>query len=158
MGAQNLQFTLNWNSKGGCANTHPCALGSIAPVITNKTEQLFSPTLPVQARLYYLTMVSKGKSILVMDRQVTLYPSSANARTSLHLDGGLKQIFPNFMQVDLAEYGANIICRYSKDMNFHKIWRFYLKNWACYAHFNFEIQEGVADSIFQPHPPNFGQW
>ena len=43
--------------------------------------------------------------------------------TPLHLDGGLKQIFPNFMPVDLAKYGVTIICRYSKDMNFHKIWR-----------------------------------
>ena len=44
-------------------------------------------------------------------------------RTPLHLDGGLKQIFPNFMPVNLAKYDVNIICRYSKDMEFHKIWR-----------------------------------
>ena len=43
--------------------------------------------------------------------------------TPLHLDGGLKQIFTNFMPVDLAKYGVTIICRYSKDMYFHKIWR-----------------------------------
>ena len=78
--------------------------------------------------------------------------------TPLHLDRGLKQIFPNFLAVDLAKYGVTIICRYSKDMNFHKIWRVWLKYWACYAHLNFEIQDGVVDSIFQPHPPNFGQW
>ena len=84
--------------------------------------------------------------------------SCGNSRTPLHLDGGLPQIFPIFMPVNLAKYGVTIICRYSEDMNFHKIWRVLLKNWARYAHFNFEIQEGVADSIFQPHPPNFGQW
>ena len=46
-----------------------------------------------------------------------------DARTPLHLDGGLKQIFPDFMPVNLEKYGVTIICRYSKDMNFHKIWR-----------------------------------
>ena len=45
------------------------------------------------------------------------------SRTPLHLDGGLNQIFPNFMPLSLAKYGVTIICRYSKDMNFHKIWR-----------------------------------
>ena len=45
------------------------------------------------------------------------------AWTPIHLDGGLKQIFPNFMSVDLAKYGVTIIYRYSKEMNFHKIWR-----------------------------------
>ena len=51
------------------------------------------------------------------------YALYANAWTPLHLDGGLKQIFTNFMPVDLAKYGVTIICRYSKDMYFHKIWR-----------------------------------
>ena len=49
--------------------------------------------------------------------------TSDRSWTPLHLDGGLKQIFPNFMPVNLAKYGVTIICRYSKDMNFHKIWR-----------------------------------
>ena len=41
--------------------------------------------------------------------------------TPLHLDGGLKQIFPNLMPVNLATYGVTIICRYLKDMHFLKI-------------------------------------
>ena len=31
--------------------------------------------------------------------------------------------FPNSMAAKSAKYGFTIICRYSKDMNFHKIWR-----------------------------------
>ena len=42
-------------------------------------------------------------------------------------------------------------------MNFHKIWRVWLKNCARHAHFNFEIPKGVAALIFVPHLSNFGQ-
>ena len=52
----------------------------------------------------------------------TFQKKYVGAWTPLHLDGGLKQIFPNFLPVNLAKYGVNIICRYSKDMHFHKIW------------------------------------
>ena len=31
--------------------------------------------------------------------------------------------FPNSIPAKSAKYGFTIICRYSKDMNFHKIWK-----------------------------------
>ena len=64
--------------------------------------------------------------------------------------------FPFFFLLDLTKNHFTIIWRSLENMNFHKIWRVWLKNWARYVHFNFEIQKGVADSIFQPHPSNFG--
>ena len=63
--------------------------------------------------------------------------------------------FPNSIPAKLEKYGFTIICRYSKDMYFHKIWRVWLKNWVCHALLNFKIKMGVASSIFELHPPNF---
>ena len=42
-------------------------------------------------------------------------------------------------------------------MNFHKIWRLWLKNCARHAHFNFELLKGVAASFFELYPSNFSQ-
>ena len=42
-------------------------------------------------------------------------------------------------------------------MQILKIWRVWLKIWACHAHLNFEFQMGVAGPIFEPHLPNFGK-
>ena len=52
---------------------------------------------------------------------------------------------------------TNIICLPTKNMQFCKIKRLWLKNWACHAHLKFKIQKGVASSFFEPHPPNFGK-
>ena len=65
--------------------------------------------------------------------------------------------FLNPIPLDLAKYGFSTIWRSSKVMNFHKIWRSWLKNCARHALFNFELPKGVAVSIFVPHPSNFGQ-
>ena len=40
-------------------------------------------------------------------------------------------------------------------MQILKIWRVWLKIWACHAHLNFEFQMGVAGPIFEPNPSNF---
>ena len=42
-------------------------------------------------------------------------------------------------------------------MQILKIWRVWLKIWACHTHLNFEFQMGVAGPIFEPHLPNFGK-
>ena len=65
--------------------------------------------------------------------------------------------FLNPIPLDVAKYGFSAIGRSSKVMNFHKIWRSWLKNCARHALFNFELPKGVAVSIFVPHPSNFGQ-
>ena len=57
------------------------------------------------------------KHILLLE-MVKHYDNRVYARIPLHLDRGLKQIFPNFIPVNLAKYGVTIICKYSKDMNF----------------------------------------
>ena len=57
------------------------------------------------------SLVSSGYSILYI---TDTYSSGSKivspySWTPLHLDGGLKQIFPNFMPVNLAKYGVTII-------------------------------------------------
>ena len=80
-----------------------------------------------------------------------------NPRTPLHMDGGLDHFFPNSILLDIAKDGFTIIWRLSKNMNFHKIWRLWLKNCARHAHFNFELLKGVAASFFELCPSNFSQ-
>ena len=65
--------------------------------------------------------------------------------------------FPNSILLDIAKDGFTIIWRLSKNMNFHKIWRLWLKNCARHAHFNFELLKGVAASFFELYPSNFSQ-
>ena len=62
-----------------------------------------------------------------------------------------------FIPLKISKYDFTIIWTSSKDKNFPKIWRMWLKNWVSYAHFNFELLKGVAALIFRPHPYNFNQ-
>ena len=73
------------------------------------------------------------------------------------MDGGLDHFFPNSILLDIAKDGFTIIWRLLKNMNFHKIWRLWLKNCARHAHFNFELLKGVAASFFELYPSNFSQ-
>ena len=63
--------------------------------------------------------------------------------------------FITFFPLWILINDTNIICLSSKNMQFSKIRRLWLKNWACHAPLNLKLQRGVADSIFEPHPPNF---
>ena len=65
--------------------------------------------------------------------------------------------FPIFFLLDLAKNHFTIILRSLKNMNFHKIWRVWLKNCVRHAHFNFELPKSAAALIFVPHFSNFGQ-
>ena len=76
-------------------------------------------------------------------------------RTPLHMDRGLDHFFPNSIPLDLAKYGFTIIWRFSKNKNFPKIWRVWLKNSADHAHFNFELLKGVAVLFLEICPWNF---
>ena len=82
----------------------------------------------------------------------------------LLIQGWLKtwiwQLWPKFVTfIPLWILGNDtiIICLSSKNMQFCKIKRLWLKNWACHAHLKFKIQKGVASLFFEPHPPNFGK-
>ena len=97
-----------------------------------------------------------------MTRWTTLYNlintiELDNTRTPLHMDGGLDHFFPNSIPLDLAKDGFTIIWRFSKNKNFPKIWRLWLKNCVHHAHFNFELLKGVAASFFKLYPSNFSQ-
>ena len=87
----------------------------------------------------------------------SFFPQCSKPRTPLHMDGGLDHFFPNSILLDIAKDGFTIIWRLSKNMNFHKIWRLWLKNCARHAHFNFELLKGVAASFFELYPSNFSQ-
>ena len=69
----------------------------------------------------------------------------------------LAHVHPNSILLDLAKHGFSIIWRSSKNMNFPKIWRLWLKNCARHAHFNFELLKGVAVLFFEVYPWNFDQ-
>ena len=69
----------------------------------------------------------------------------------------LAHVHPNFILLDLAKHGFTIIWRSSKNMNFPKIWRLWLRNYALHAHFNFELLKGVAVLFFEVYPWNFDQ-
>ena len=62
-----------------------------------------------------------------------------------------------FIPLKISKYGFTIIWTSSKDKNFPKIWRMWLKNWVSYAHFNFELLKAVTALIFEPHSWNFNQ-
>ena len=87
----------------------------------------------------------------------SFWPELADSRTPLHMDRGLDHFFPNSIPLDLAKHGFSIIWRSSKNMNFPKIWRLWLKNCARHAHFNFELLKGVAVLFFEVYPWNFDQ-
>ena len=65
--------------------------------------------------------------------------------------------FVTFIPLWILVNGTNIICLPTKNKQFCKIKRLWLKNWACHAHLKFKIQKGVASLFFEPHPPNFGK-
>ena len=69
----------------------------------------------------------------------------------------LWQKFVTFIPLWILVNDTNIICLPSKDMQFCKIKRLWLKNWACLAHLKFKIQRSAEGSIFEPHPPKFGK-
>ena len=79
----------------------------------------------------------------------------SNPRTPLHMDGGLDHFFPKSLPLDLAKDGFTIIWRFSKNKNFPKIWRLWLKNCAHHAHFNFELLKGVTVLFCEICPRNF---
>jgi len=73
------------------------------------------------------------------------------------LDLLLELIFGTFCTVDNIKIWFIIIWTSSKDKNFPRIWRMWLKNWVSYAHFNFELLKSVTALFFGPHPWNFNQ-
>ena len=52
---------------------------------------------------------------------------------------------------------CNIICPPLKVMHFCKIWRAWVKNWACHAHFNFDLPKGMAVLSIELEPSIFGE-
>ena len=67
----------------------------------------------------------------------------------------LAHVHPNSILLDLAKHGFTIIWRSSKNMNFPKIWRLWLKNCARHTHFSFEFLKGMAVLFFEIYPWNF---
>ena len=63
--------------------------------------------------------------------------------------------FITFFPLWILINDTNIICLSSKNTQFFKIRRVWLKNCVCHAPLKFQLQRGVADTIFEPHPPNF---
>ena len=63
--------------------------------------------------------------------------------------GRLLRFFWNLKPVKISKNDTNIICLSSKNTLFFKLTRMWLKNWACHAHFNFEIQFFINQSIFE---------
>ena len=57
----------------------------------------------------------------------------------------------------ISKKGTNIICRSLRKKQFCKVLWVWLKNWACHAHFCFELWMGVAGSNFDVDPQNFGK-
>ena len=58
---------------------------------------------------------------------------------------------------ETSKIGTNIIWRSLKNTQFFKVTRLWLKNWVCGAHLNFKIQKGVAGTIIELQPWNFGK-
>ena len=50
-----------------------------------------------------------------------------------------KRFFGNLKPVKISKNDTNIICLSLKNTLYFKITRLWLKNWACHAHFSFEI-------------------
>ena len=67
----------------------------------------------------------------------------------------LRAFFLNLNPARISKNGINIIWTSIKNTHFSKVTGAQLKNQACYAHFNFELQMGMADTIFQLHSSNF---
>ena len=69
----------------------------------------------------------------------------------------LGTFFATFVMMKISKNDSNIICRSSKNITFPKIWRVWLKNWACHAHFSYKLLKGMAVSSSERCPSNFGQ-
>jgi len=67
----------------------------------------------------------------------------------------LKAFFLSWKLTEIWKNDTNIIWTSLKNTHFSKVSRLLLKNCACHALLNFEIQMGVADPIFEPQPCNF---
>ena len=63
--------------------------------------------------------------------------------------------FITFFPLWILINDTNIICLSSKNTQFFKIRRVWLKNCVYHAPLKLKLQRGVADTIFEPHPPNF---
>ena len=68
-----------------------------------------------------------------------------------------RAFFLSLKPVGMPKNGTNITWTSLKDVSFCKVTRVLFKNWACHAHFNFEIWMAVAGSIFKPQTYNFGK-
>ena len=65
--------------------------------------------------------------------------------------------FITFFPLWILINDTNIICLSSKNTQFFKIRRVWLKNCVCHAPLKLKLQKGVADTIFEPKHPNFGK-
>ena len=61
--------------------------------------------------------------------------------------------FNNFL-IKIEKFPKKIICFSIKDQHLTKIWP---KNWGCHALQKFKIELGMAGSIFEQQPPDFGK-
>ena len=57
--------------------------------------------------------------------------------------------FVNLKPVEISKNHKNIICTSIKVVQICKVWRVWLKNQACYAHFSFEIHLAIYPSILE---------
>ena len=63
--------------------------------------------------------------------------------------GRLLRFFGNLKPVRISKNDTSIICLSLRNTLVFKLTRMWLKNWACHAHFNFEIQFVINRSIFE---------
>ena len=123
----------------------------------SKISQWYSNWIPYRRHLKPLLIFgrSRKKAAKLEGKTNFTLKASLKSRTPLHMDGGLDHFFPNSVPLDLAKDGFTIIWRFSKNKNFPKIWRLWLKNCACHAHFNFEFLKGMAVLFCEICPWNF---
>ena len=65
--------------------------------------------------------------------------------------------FVTLVPLEISKNDFTIIWISSKNMNFPKIWRLWLKNCARHTHFSFEFLKGMAVLFFEIYPWNFDQ-
>ena len=114
---------------------------TFAPIFIFWSHELFSALTffrdcPDMTRFTnFLGMPQKGKKMPICTiRQGLLYTWTDS----------LGAFFATFVIMKISKNDRNMNCRSSKDITFSKIWRVWLKNWACHAHFNFKLLKGVA--------------
>ena len=91
----------------------------------------------------HLSIVFMTSMYLIMDVSID------GRRTLFHffLNQKLKEILIRYIR---------IILKASKDRLISKIWRVWLKDWACHAHLNFEVQMAANQSILKLMTSPFG--